>query len=494
MMHIGQLLINGKWQFGSGKVFRSLNPAEQRSVWQGKAATVKDIDRAVKAAEAAFLGWSGSRLEERKKYLEKFAAVLEKQKEAFATLISEEVGKPKWESLTEVSAMISKIAISLRAYEERCPTVSVSLAESSRHTRFKPHGVVVVFGPFNLPGHLPNGHIVPALLAGNTVVFKPSELSPAVGEKLVELWQEAGLPSGVLNLVQGGRSAGVLLSRHKAINGLYFTGSYETGRSIHQFFAGQPEKILALEMGGNNPLIVFDAKDLETAAYLTIQSSFITSGQRCVCARRVIVQKGKEGDQFLSRLCELTDQIQIGPYTRNPEPFMGPVISVEAASRLLSQQARLKKLGGKVLRAMRTIKPYETFLAPGIMDVSQIKNRGDEEIFGPLIQVIRVKNFDAALEEANATRFGLAAGLISDDAKLYQRFFERVRAGIVNWNRPLTGASSEAPFGGVGLSGNLRPSAYFAADYCSYPVASIETADIKMPKPLTPGIADKEKI
>src|SRR3990167_8941296 len=168
--------------------------------------------------------------------------------------------------------------------------------------RHRGHGVMAVLGPYNLPGHLPNGHIIPALLAGNTVVFKPSALTSLVGQKLMEVWEKTNLPKGVLNLVQGGKETGIALAHHPDINGIYFTGSYETGKSLHQFFAGRPEVILALEMGGNNPLVVFNVQNLAAAVYLTIQSAFITSGQRCSCARRLIVANNKEGADFVKRL------------------------------------------------------------------------------------------------------------------------------------------------------------------------------------------------
>src|SRR3989338_2449660 len=270
------------------KRFISLNPATNEVLWKGSAARKADIDKAVKAARKAYESWSLLSVDERLKFLDEFARLLNEQRNNCAATISQETGKPLWESFTEVNTMINKVKISYDAYQDRCREVSAPMDNAQRATRFKPHGVVAVLGPFNLPGHLPNGHIVPALLAGNTVVFKPSELTPLVGEKLVKVFEAADLPSGVLNLVQGQKETGIALSQHPGINGVFFTGSVEAGKVIHKFYAGKPEKILVLEMGGNNPLIFNDVQDITAAVYLTIQSAFVTSGQRRTCARRLI--------------------------------------------------------------------------------------------------------------------------------------------------------------------------------------------------------------
>jgi len=464
--------------------FSSINPATGEIVWTGPAATGVDVDRAVASARAAFPAWSARPLEERAAVLRAFAAQLATHKEAVAHLISAEVGKPRWEALTEVQSMIGKIEISIEAYARRCAELKSSIGI----TRFKPHGVVAVLGPFNFPGHLPNGHIIPALLAGNTVVFKPSEFAPAVAEKTFELWRAAGLPEGALQILQGARETGAALAQHSGINGLFFTGSARAGQALSELFAKTPEKILALEMGGNNPLVVHRANDTRAAVALTIQSAFLSAGQRCTCARRLIVPHGAEGDRFIDALVRTACTLRAGPGTGRPEPFMGPVISSQVAERLLAEQQNLIARGGQPLIEMKHLHPGTGLLSPGIIDVTAIDHRADEELFGPLLQVIRVPDFDAALREANNTVYGLAAGLISDDHTLYERFYREVRAGIINWNQPLTGASSAAPFGGIGRSGNHRPSAYFAADYSAYPVASIEVSELKLPASLPPGL------
>lgn len=485
--HTGRLCIDGFWLKGHGAQLESVHPVTGATLWDGAGASIEDVDAAVRAARKAFPGWRRQTLGERREVVEEFARQLEIHKEELAHQIGRETGKPLWESRTEVAAMIGKVAISIRAYNERSGHHESEVAGGLAVLRHRPHGVVAVFGPYNFPGHLPNGHIVPALLAGNTVVFKPSELAPGVAELTVRLWQAAGLPDGVINLVQGASATGITLAGHPGIDGLFFTGSSNVGHTLHQQFGGQPEKILALEMGGNNPLIVQGASDVDGAVHHTVQSAFLSAGQRCTCARRLLVLKGKRGDEFLHRLAEVAGRISVGQYDAEPQPFMGAVVSVAAADRLLQAQQVLLDKGARPLLTMARLEQGTALLSPGIIDVTDVESV-DEEFFGPLLTVYRYRSFEDALELANNTRYGLSAGILTDDRALYERLAEEVRAGIVNWNRPLAGASSGAPFGGVGASGNHRPSAWYAADYCAWPMASIEAGRSEVPENLAPGL------
>ncbi|RMT83972.1 N-succinylglutamate 5-semialdehyde dehydrogenase [Pseudomonas viridiflava] len=482
------LYIAGAWLAGQGETITSLNPVTQQVLWSGQGATAGQVELAVQAARQAFPGWARRSLQERIDVLEAFAARLKHHADDLAHCIGEETGKPLWESATEVTTMINKVAISVQSYRERTGEKSGPLGDATAVLRHKPHGVVAVFGPYNFPGHLPNGHIVPALLAGNSVLFKPSELTPKVAELTVKCWIEAGLPSGVLNLLQGDRETGIALAANPGIDGLFFTGSSRTGNALHQQFAGRPDKILALEMGGNNPLVIDQVQDMDAAVYTVIQSAFISAGQRCTCARRLLVPQGDWGDAFLARLVAVSETIEVGSFDQQPAPFMGSVISLDAALGLLDAQRVLLAKGAVSLLEMRQPLAQSALLTPGIIDVTAASERSDEELFGPLLQVIRYADFDAAIAEANNTQYGLAAGLLSDSQARYQQFWLESRAGIVNWNKQLTGAASSAPFGGVGASGNHRASAYYAADYCAYPVASLETDSLTLPTTLTPGI------
>lgn len=480
--------INQLWIAGTGSLLISRNPANEEILWQGYGAGAKEVTAAVQAAKEAYPLWSETPIEKRISYLHCYGEHVMQQIDSLAEAISKETGKPLWESKNELRAAVNKIDVSIAAYRERCPEVNIEHQLGRSIRRHKPHGVIAVFGPFNFPFHLPNGHIIPALLAGNTIVLKPSELTPMVAEEMMLIWEKCGLPPGVLNMVQGGRDTGRLLSSSVDLNGLFFTGSWPTGLLLSELWAKHPEKILALEMGGNNPLVFTEVKDLEAAAYQTIQSAYITSGQRCSCARRLIVTESPKAEEFIKILIEMIRSIKVGPYTDRPEPFMGPMISESSARHLLTVQETLRGKRGKSLVDMRLLKIDSALLSPGLIDVTDILHRMDEEIFGPLLQLIRVPNFEAAIAEANHTHYGLTAGLLSDNETEYQQFYQRARAGIINWNVPLTGASSSAPFGGIGWSGNNRPSGFYAADYCAYPVASIEAPTPVLPSNLTPGI------
>ena len=481
--------INGQWQAGRGHDVSSLNPARNEVIWQGKTATPEQVEQAIVSARSAFETWSLISFDERVNIIKKFAELLGENKESLANTIALETGKPRWETLGEVGAMIGKINISLNAYNERTGTVENPMPGAKAFIRHKPHGVVAVFGPYNFPGHLPNGHIVPALIAGNTIVFKPSELTPKVAEETLKIWQAAGLPEGVINMVQGEVETGKALASHKLIDGLFFTGSSTTGHLLHEQFGGQPGKILALEMGGNNPLIVKDVTDINAVVHDIIQSAFVTTGQRCTCARRLFIEAGEQGDTIIAKLIEATKALTIGYYDDEEQPFIGSMISDKAALGLVAAQQKLVDLGATSLLELKHLEENTGFISPGIIDVTDIvADVPDEEYFGPLLKVYRYTDFDEAINEGNNTGFGLSAGLLCDSEELYNHFFTRIRAGIVNWNKPITGASSAAPFGGIGASGNHRASAFYAADYCAYPVASVEAEKVSLPATLSPGI------
>lgn len=483
-----KLHIDGQWIAGDGESFRSTCPVDESILWEGNAATDAQIEQAFAAARQAFGPWWDKTSAQRIEIAQRFRDIVKESAEELALLIAKETGKPLWETKTEAGAVAAKVDLSIDAFKTRRDTTSFELSAMQAVTRYKPHGVCAVLGPFNFPAHLPNGHIVPALITGNTIVFKPSELTPGVGAWMVEKWAEAGLPNGVLNLIQGSRPAGESIASQAELDGLFFTGSSSAGKALHQNFANHPQKILALEMGGNNPLIVHQADDLEAAAYLTVLSGFFTSGQRCTCARRLILPDNKDSERFLETLTEMISRVSYGFFDDQPQPFMGTVITQAMGRRMVESQAKLIDQGGRSIIELQTHRDCDALVSPGLIDVTEVAERSDEELFGPLLNVIRVKDFDAAIKEANNTAYGLSAGLLSSNEDCYKQFIHQIRAGIVNWNRQTTGASGKLPFGGSGLSGNHRPSAYFAVDYCSFPVASLESNKLEMPEKLLIGI------
>lgn len=452
---------------------QSFDPASGELVWEGAAADPQAVTSALERARAAFPGWAALPVEARVEAALRFKAALEAQREAIAETISRETGKPLWESRAELGSMIGKVGLSIAAQAERAGEKRSAMPFGQAVLRHRPHGVMAVLGPFNFPGHLPNGHIMPALLAGNAVVFKPSELTPATGAAMADAWAEAGLPAHVFQLVQGGRRTGEALVAG-AIDGLLFTGSAGAGAHFRRIFADRPDVILALELGGNNPLVAWDAADVEEAASVVIQSAFVTTGQRCSCARRLIVPDDAFGAALVEAVRASAERLLIGAWSEEPEPWIGPLISPAAAVGAAAQVEGLVARGARVILPFAGIEDRSpAFVTPAMLDVTGVAVP-DEEIFAPVLQIRRVPDFDAALAAANDTRFGLSAGLISGDDALWDRFLREGRAGVVNRNRPTTGASGAMPFGGLGDSGNHRPSAYYAADYCAYPVASFE--------------------
>ncbi|PQO45709.1 succinylglutamate-semialdehyde dehydrogenase [Blastopirellula marina] len=468
------LYVNGRWFPGQGEPFTSLNPANQETVWTGNAAGQEDVEEAFQAATAAQQQWRDAPIEERIEVLRNFAVVVRNGRDALTAAISADVGKPRWDAATEVDAVIGKIEVTIDAHLRRRAEETLDLQGRIGRTWYRPLGVVAVFGPFNFPAHIANGQIVPALLAGNSVLFKPSELTPHVAELTAWLWGEAGIPPGVFNLLQGAADAGRRIAEHPDLRGLFFTGSLTTGLKLRETLVHRPEVLLALELGGNNPLVVLEPdKNLELLEQV-IQSAFLTSGQRCTCVRRLILVG--ECRQFLEALKTRAEQLAVGPADGTPEPFMGPLIHGHAVENILTEQQRLIDGGAIALLLSRNLPLGPAFLSPGLIDVTDCRTRSDEEMFGPLLQIIRVDDFDAAIAEANQTRFGLVAALLGGTEQDFEWFRRQANAGLVNWNLPTTGASGRLPFGGIGGSGNYRPAGYFATDFCSAPVAGLQPA------------------
>jgi succinylglutamic semialdehyde dehydrogenase len=334
-----------------------------------------------------------------------------------------------------------------------------------------------------------NGHIMPALIAGNSVVFKPSELTSLCGMAVAQLWSEAGLPPGVMSCVTGGSDVGSMLIQSRDVDGVFFVGSHSAGMSILESTAANPEKIVAVEMGGNSPLLIedFDEKDLRSVLSVIIHSAFISSGQRCSAARRLLINN-KHADLAI-QIASVLPKVRIGHYKEDPEPFYGPMIRPGTARRALEFAQKLEEGGAVYLQRPTLSGPYGTMLSPGLIDVSQCTSKIDEELFGPILQLEFYDTFEAGIRAAASTKFGLAAGIVTREYEKYHTFSSRVKAGIINWNQQLTGATTFAPFGGVKHSGNYRPAGYLSADYCSYATASFEVEADSIPAVNTPGLS-----
>lgn len=472
----------------AGEELLSTDPARPDDViWSGTPCP-SHIDDAVAAAQQAFRGWSALSIEQRAEYLRRWRDVTAAHVEELADLIAREVGKPAAEARIEATALGGKVDLTL---EESVAgriddwTADAGTGRTGR-CRYRPHGVMAVIGPFNFPAHLPNGQFIPAMLAGNTVVFKPSELAPAVGQRLGELMQEAGLPPGVFNVVQGRADESRRLCTHADVNGILFTGSWPVGRTILEQNLDTPGRLVALELGGNNPAIVHEDADLRLAVIECVRAAFATTGQRCTCTRRILVHE-RIADPFLAALCTTASTLLVGAHDDPVPPFMGPLITQAARSRVLDSQRAIVDRGGRSLVPAVELPCDGWFLSAGIVEVDGFSLDHDEEIFGPLVQVCTVSSLEEAIDQAGRTRYGLAASIFSRDETIFDRCFAELSTGCLNWNVGTAGASSRLPFGGVGRSGNHRPAAALAIDSCAYPVASLlqPGPDIPVPTGMT---------
>lgn len=496
-------LIGGRTCPIPGEVVRSHNPARpDEVVWAG-APSVAHADDAVRAAREALPAWRGAPVEARVAVLRAYREIAAGRVDEVAALIARETGKPLWDSKSEAALLAGKVDTTIEpadagphAARRRTTGFEIAVTPTRRGVcSFRPHGVMAVVGPFNFPAHLPNGHIVPALLAGNTVVFKPSDKAPAVGQLLASMLLEAalksGAPAGIVNLVHGGAHVASRLTTHDGVDGVLFTGSWPVGRRILEANLDRPGRIVALELGGNNPAVVLDDADLKQAAIECARASFVSTGQRCTCTRRIIVQRGIAG-KFIPLLQRIASTMVVGDPVEGvagQPAFMGPIIRAEARDAVLAFQRDAARAGGRVLLEA-SAKPSETnghYLTPGILEVDRFtltdagpgRDAGcDVEVFGPLVRIAVVDSIDEAIDQANATRYGLASAVFTRDARASARFLAESRAGCVNVNTGTAGASGKLPFGGLGLSGNHRPAGSFSLDYCAYPVASlVETSD-----------------
>ncbi len=470
---------------------RSVNPGDPTDVvgeipWRADA-----IDEAVAAAKRAFGAWSRTPFEERAACLRRYAEAVQKNAERLAQCISREMGKVLWEARTEAKAVAGKVPITLEA---AMPLVADVTPEGVLgRVRYLPRGVMAVIGPFNFPAHLPNGHIVPALATGNTVVFKPSSTTPGVGQIMAECIDAAGFPKGVFNLVQIPGREGDRLVAHPDVDGVLFTGSTSVGMHIERLTLEQPGKITALEMGGKNPAIVLDDAPFEQALYEVLTGAFLTTGQRCTATSRVICQRGI-ADRFAERLAEATRRLAVG-MQEDPGAFMGPLVHRKAADEFDAWQKTAREEGAEVLAEGGLLEgapvAEAAYVRPSVHRVAahDPKSRYQhEELFAPDTCIYTVDDLDEAIALAEDTEYGLACSVFTGHRDAYEEVVRGVRAGVINWNRSTVGASSKLPFGGMKRSGNGHPAALFSVYYCTYPVASLENDKAFDPNALAPGV------
>lgn len=470
------LFINNTWQNARGGEFVSCSPNNGEIVFSGNFATKSDCNKAVLAARQAQQAWFELGLEARVEHIRKFVEVVKENREELSHTISVEVGKPKWEADGEINSVINKIEPCIDAYKMRCSDIVIEKNGAKGITRFRPLGVLCVIGPYNYPMHMTNGQIMAGLIAGNTIVLKPSDKAPLCATKIMECWQKAGLPNGVINMVQGGGETVQNLIQNKDVNGVYFTGSYKVGQIISGLCS--TSQMCALEMGGDGPVVAWDSKDLRSAAITVVQGAFGTAGQKCVSTRRLIVPDNKFGKDLIKEVVKISKKIVVGKFDGKDTPFMGPLRTSQMVENALKTQKYLLSKGAICLLKAEKLPLGDCFISPCIIDVTNVKYTLKEEVFAPFLRVVRVKTFDDALAEANNSEYGLAASILTEDKNLYNKFLENAKFGLVNWNKPTVGSSAWAGFGGIKNSGNFRPSGYLASDFCSYAIASAEAESL----------------
>jgi succinylglutamic semialdehyde dehydrogenase len=472
--------------------FTDISPADLKDEIMRLEYRYDHVARAAAAAEKAFKSWSLTPVSERFSALRRLKEVYISEADNMATVIARETGKPLWETNTEVKAMINKIDITLDHSMKLVEDTKVpnALPNVDGYIRHRARGVMAILGPFNFPGHLPNGHIIPALATGNTVVFKPSELTPAIGQMMAQMFEKAQFPKGVFNLVQGIGETGKRLCADENVDGVLFTGSYETGLKIKQSTIEHYWKLLALEMGGKNATVVWDDADLNKALYETIQGAYLSAGQRCSGTSRIILHKSI-AEKFTERFYETAKKLTIGYWKDNP--FMGPLINSDAVEKYLRFQEIAQREGCERLmrgKALDTGRPGY-YVTPSICLVKEFKEDSvyqKSEIFGPNVAIYTVDDFDQALKINDSTGFGLSLAVFTKDRARYDRAVQEARCGLVNWNRTTNGASSRLPFGGFGKSGNDRPTAHYAVQYCTVPISTLEdTTELDL-KGMPPGM------
>lgn len=430
-----------------------------------------EVDQAVERARAAFPAWRDAGLEARSAAIRRFQQVAADAREPLAHLITREMGKAIWDARGEAGLLPPKVDTSLGEGLRYTETLEAGPGARATH---HPRGVLAVLGPFNFPAHLPNGHIVPALAAGNTVVFKPSELTPAVGAWMAEAWEKADLPPGVLQLVQGGADTGRTLAGHDGVDGVLFTGSWAAGNAIERAALDQPGKLVALELGGKNAIVVMDDADLDLAVAEAAISICATTGQRCSCASRLFVHASLI-DAFAEKLAAVLRGVKIG----NPldeSVFMGPLVSRTAWEKVTRYRGLAAEAGGERILEVEPGAP-PPFIGPGLVrfaDATQTHPYCRDEIFGPEAALYPIHSLEEGVAAVNDSDYGLVASVFTADRAAYEHCVGRIETGLLNWNKGTIGASGKLPFGGLKRSGNDRPAGVTASVYCTTPQAHIE--------------------
>jgi aldehyde dehydrogenase (NAD+) len=456
-------LVDGEWkQASTAQTFEDVNPANTREVIGNFPQSSREDGRAaIDAAERAREKWSRTPPPLRGKILFKAAEILEQQKEELARILTREEGKPLAESRAEVNRAVDIFRFFAGEGSRLNGEVIASEdSDTKLYTLRQPLGIVSVITPWNFPIAIPAWKIAPALICGNTVVFKPASLTPLIALKVVEALKNARIPPGVINFLTGpGSTVGLELIDNEKITGISFTGSYEVGDRIYKSCSqGEAMPRIQLEMGGKNPLVVLSDADLGKAVEITVKGGFGGTGQACTATSRVIVEQPVL-EKYTQLLTERVKKIRVGNGLDESNE-MGPAVSEQELKKDLvyvevgkAESAKLV-VGGKRLRGGEYDQGY--FMEPTVFtDVNSTMRIAKEEIFGPVVSVLAANNFDHALELANDAQYGLSASIATNNLEKAHVFIDRIQAGVVKVNRPTTGIMAQAPFGGMKKSSSM---------------------------------------
>jgi aldehyde dehydrogenase (NAD+) len=470
--------INGEWHDGKAQ-FESLNPADKRVVvGTAPLSGSSDVDQAVAAAKAAYPAWRDLSWVKRAELIDAFAQLLKRDISELSDLCTRECGKAINEGRADAVE-----ALHMAQYIAglgRLPIGSIISSEIAAKDAFilrKPKGVVACITPWNFPVAIPLWVVLPSLLAGNTVVFKPAEQTPICGHKLIELMHEAGFPAGVVNLLHGmGEEVGDPLVKHKDVAAVLFTGSRAVGKYIQQVAAGDAYKFAATEMGGKNATLVLEDADLEIAASACVLGAFKTSGQRCVSTSRIIVDRKIEKD-FTQRFLEKAARLKIGDGIHE-ETFMGPLIEDSGLEKWKFHNQKAREEGAEVLVDGKVLTDgdlaHGNFVSPFIYRFEHYKPNTfclREEAFSPHVAIIGISGMEEAVEVYNDTDYGLAMAVITEDYRKWRWVRDHAEFGLGYVNLPSIGAEVHLPFGGVKASGNGHPGAEGILDSVTHKVA-----------------------
>lgn len=443
-------LIGGEWvDAANGATFENRNPAKLDDVIGAfPSATADDVNQAVAAAKAALPAWANMPAPARGAILDKASQIIDARQKELAEILSREEGKTRAEATGEVlrARDIFKYYAG-EGWRAGGDVIPSNTGGELLYTRREPLGVVALVTPWNFPIAIPAWKMAPALIYGNTVVFKPASFTPESAYRLVEVLVEAGLPKGVVNLITGsGRLVGDVLVGNKDLNGISFTGSYSVGMKIYEKAMPNLTRV-QLEMGGKNPMIVLNDADIDKAVQLAAMSGFGLTGQACTATSRVIVEEGI-ADAFAAALTAKARSIVVGNGLETGVT-MGPAVSEDQLKTDLDYIKIGKDEGAKLLTGGDRAKDGGYYVQPTVFSDVDINMRiAQEEIFGPVISVIRAKNVDDAIEKANNIQFGLSAAIVTNDLQKAFTFANRIEAGVVKINEPTTGLALQAPFGG----------------------------------------------